>query len=107
MKVFDRFRKWLIKKLGGYTKSDIMPPPVIKTITMQPIEIVVDTSLDSFRDSSPEYREYMIKSAYNKIADYLYENKLCRVDAFKGEMFNNDIIRLKLWVMPSDWDKSV
>lgn len=102
IKSFDKFRKWLIKKLGGYTKSELLPPPVIKTITAQPISVVIDTSIDPYRSSSPEYKEFMIRAAYRKISDYLYENKLGRVDVYKNNALNYDIIRLKIWVMPSD-----
>lgn len=107
MKIIDKFRKWLIKKLGGYIKSETIPPTIIKTVTVQPIKVCIDTNMNPFELSSPEYKEYIIKSACERIGDYLYGKKLCTVDICRDEILNEEIAKVSLWVMPPDWNKIV
>ena len=103
IKSFDKFRKWLIKKLGGYTELNTIKVPIIKSKITEPTMVKCSTLLNENMLSSPDYKEFMIKSAYNSISDYLYENKLCKIDYGRDEILGNETIVLTLWVMPPNW----
>lgn len=65
-KLLNKFRRWLIKKLGGYTEQYLSP---------YDNHIVIEEScnIDYFEYKDPEYESYCKKHLVYKLADKLYD----------------------------------
>lgn len=76
--LWNRFRHWLIYKLGGYVeRTHVVTHHTVIPVTLD--RVLVNIELDRYRNS-PTYKEYIDRHLIGKLSDYLYDNREQFVD---------------------------
>lgn len=72
-KMWTKFKRWLIKKLGGYIEG----PHMIKTYHIEPVCItaaIKGVRRDTYH-SDPGYKEYAERALLSNLSNYLYDHR--------------------------------
>ena len=68
-----KFRKWLIKKLGGYTEQMMIEPPVIfkRELKVQTLQAEIIYNHEELYSYDPEYVKFFAEKELEKISNKL------------------------------------
>lgn len=99
-----KFKNWLIKKLGGYTKAEYdaiahipMPKPVIQEV--RPNVHTLRDELTVFRETERRYRKALEKDMVVKLAEALKPYVRFQVQ----NIWAQDSVKLRAEVRVLDW----
>ena len=93
-KLIDKFRKWLIVKLGGY----VYPYSEVKYHKENLTPIAVCASYEQYRDDTIS-EEYLKEYLARKIADEIKKQNLYEIENCKRYEYNSIIHKMKIIVV--------
>lgn len=102
--MLQKFKEWLIIKLGGR----LQPPPMVgKVVNVQPMDVHGNAMMDSRYMSNPTMyagiKDQAVLGAVYKIAEMLYFDGWFEVIEEDEPALEARNIKLTLWVMPPNW----
>lgn len=102
--MLQKFKEWLIIKLGGR----LQPPPMFgKVVNVQPMDVHGNAMMDSRYISNPmlyaDIREQAVMNTVHKMAERLYLDGLFEITEEDEPALEARNIKLTLWVMPPNW----
>lgn len=74
--IFDRLRRWLIKKLGGYTEQRQAVQIVQQRANVRIYRIAEEMSIEAPTESAINYERYCKDELLKRIAQDLYQSDL-------------------------------
>ncbi len=91
-KLWNRFRRWAIVKLGGYIEG----PHTVRTTVVHPVKLQFTEKCtdDKMYFEDPAYKEYIHRALLNKLVDYLHENAEGLVNVMESHNPMNREVRL-------------
>lgn len=103
----NKFKKWLIKKLGGYTEQTHYEPLKIiyKTYNLVPITAIVEVS-DFDRDALELPREVTERNIKKELKHKLMENIVPEYKRYRNIERNSTIYRAKIYVSSGEGVKN-
>lgn len=74
-RLLTKIRIWLIRKLGGFVAQEYKEI-VMKTIPIRPERICYETTVENYRTSNPEYKEFLLRTAAIELGRAIIERHL-------------------------------
>lgn len=99
-KLWNKFKHWLIKKLGGYTMPLSMPTPKIECYYEKPIALYAEFAVDyNWLDRDERGIEHKIKTHLaDRILNELIEKKLLDITVTDDPIWRQKIYKARLMI---------
>lgn len=101
-KLLNRFRRWLIKKLGGYPAEDHRPQISTLQIKTVFVEAIVPVEILKYPDEKWTVEERTKRDLAYKIGLLLMKDNLISFTLEERAPLNSKIIRAKIYVLEQD-----
>ena len=97
----NKFKAWLIRKLGGYTEIFESTKVVFKTVPSVKFKCVVALPPAEFRLEENEINDIVARDAAEKIGNFIVSNHLYDVETTNDFMYDRKVLEYTVRVIES------